>query len=125
MKEIIAIIRTNMMNRTRESLINMGFAAFTVRKVLGRGKGEVDFRALYAASEGIPDAIPHLKGDGPRLVSKRMLNLVVEEAKVEKAIEAIISANKTGNPGDGKIFILPIMGAVRVRTGEEGAAALT
>lgn len=124
MKEIIAIIRINMMNQTRHALVNAGFAAFTVRKVLGRGKGEVDFRALNAVSEGIQDALPHIKGEGPRLVSKRMLCIIVPDAQVATAVEAITNANKTGHSGDGKIFVLPIIDAVRIRTSESGAAAL-
>jgi len=124
MKEIIAIIRINMMNQTRQALIDAGFAAFTVRKVLGRGKGEVDFRAFNAVSEGIQDALPHLKGDGPRLVSKRMLCMTVDDAQVTKAVDAIINSNKTGHPGDGKIFVLPIIDTIRIRTSETGAAAL-
>jgi nitrogen regulatory protein PII 2 len=124
MKEIVAIIRTNMMNRTRQTLIDKGFAAFTVRKVVGRGKGEVDFKALNAVSEGIPDALPHLSSDGPRLVAKRMINLIVEDGQVPKAVEAIITANKTGHPGDGRIFIRSIIDSVRIRTGESGDAAL-
>lgn len=124
MKEVIAIIRINMMNQTRQSLVEAGFPAFTVRKVVGRGKGEVDFRALQAVSAGIPDAMPHIKGDGPRLVSKRMLIIMVEDAQVPALVNAITAANKTGNHGDGKIFVLPLTDAHRIHTGEHGAAAL-
>ncbi|KOR28339.1 nitrogen fixation protein [Achromatium sp. WMS2] len=124
MKEIVAMIRINMINQTRQALVEAGFSAFTVRKVLGRGKGEVDFRVLSAAAEGLPDALPHLNNDGPMLVAKRQLNIVVEDNQVEKVVETLIKINKTGNRGDGKIFIVPIDDAVRVRTREEGSAAL-
>jgi nitrogen regulatory protein PII 2 len=124
MKEIIAVIRLNMINQTRQALVDMGFPAFTVRKVLGRGKGEVDFRVLNAAAEGLPDAMAHLQGDGPPLVAKRVLNIVVPDEQVSKVVETIIATNKTGNRGDGRIFVVPIADAIRIRTREEGVAAL-
>jgi nitrogen regulatory protein PII 2 len=124
MKEITAIIRLNMINQTRQALVNMGFPAFTVRKVLGRGKGEVDFQIFNAAAEGLPDAMAHLKGDGPPLVAKRMLNIIVADEDVSKVVETIIAVNKTGNRGDGRIFVTPMIDAIRIRTREEGAAAL-
>ncbi|KOR33596.1 nitrogen fixation protein [Achromatium sp. WMS3] len=124
MKEIIAIVRINMINQTRQALVDIGFPAFTVHKVLGRGKGEVDFRVLDAAAEGLPDAMPHLNSDGPPLVAKRMLNIIVEDEQVEKIVSTLIKLNKTGNHGDGRIFINSIADAIRIRTREEGAAAL-
>lgn len=124
MKQIIAIIRINMINKTRQALVNEGFSAFTVRKVLGRGKGDVDFRVLHGAAAGSTDAIARLKDDGPMLVPKRMLNIVATDESVPKLVETIIRINKTDNKGDGKIFVLPIADAIRIRTGETGAAAL-
>jgi len=124
MKQIVAIIRMNMMNATKQALIESGFPAFTVRKVVGRGKGNVDYRVIRGAEVGAPEAIARLRDDGPMLVPKRMMNLVVPDEAVPKLIEAIIKTNRTGNRGDGKIFVLPIEDAVRVRTNERGATAL-
>jgi nitrogen regulatory protein PII 2 len=123
MKQVTAIIRMNMMNATKQALIEGGFPAFTVRKVLGRGKGNVDFRVITGAEAGAPEAIARLNG-GPMLIPKRMMILVVPDEAVPKLIEIIIKANHTGNRGDGKIFVQPIEDAVRVRTGERAGAAL-
>jgi nitrogen regulatory protein PII 2 len=125
MKQIIAIIRMNMMNVTKQALIEAGFPAFTVRKVLGRGKGNVDYRVIRGAEAGAPEAIARLKDDGPMLISKRMMTLVVEDGSVPKLIETIIKVNKTGNRGDGKIFVQPVDEAIRIRTGERASAAIT
>jgi nitrogen regulatory protein PII 2 len=124
MKQIIAIIRINKVNATKSALIDAGLPAFTVRRVLGRGKGNVDFRVIQGAEQGRPEAIARLKDDGPMLIPKRMMTFVVEDESVPKVISAVIEANKTGQKGDGKIFVLPLDNAVRIRTGETGAAAL-
>jgi nitrogen regulatory protein PII 2 len=124
MKQVIAIIRMNMMNATKQALIEAGFPAFTVHRVLGRGKGNVDFRVIQGAEAGAPEAIARLKDDGPMLIPKRLMNLVVPDELVPKLIETVIKINRTGNRGDGKIIVLPIEEAVRVRTNERGAAAL-
>lgn len=124
MKQVIAIIRMNMVNRTKQALVDAGFAAFTVRKVLGRGKGQVDFRVLHGAETGHSEAIAHLKDDGPMLIAKRMMTIVVPGDTVLKVVETIIKANQTGQPGDGKIFVLPVTEAIRIRTGETGEKAL-
>ncbi|MCI5143471.1 MAG: P-II family nitrogen regulator, partial [Candidatus Electrothrix sp. ATG1] len=55
---------------------------------------------------------------------KRVLTVVVEDDKVDDVVQAIIAPNKTGKPGDGKIFVLPVTDSVRVRTGESGEAAI-
>ena len=124
MKQIIAIIRINMVNQTKQALIDAGFPAFTVRKVLGRGKGNVDFRVLHGAEAGQDEAIARLKDDGPMLIPKRMMTIVVPDESAPKVIETIIQSNKTGRAGDGKIFVQPIAEAIRIRTGERDALAL-
>jgi len=125
MKQIIAIIRMSLVNRTKQALVDAGFGAFTVRKVLGRGKGQVDFRILHGAEQGHSEAIAHLKDDGPMLIPKRMMTIVVAAAAVPKVVEAIVKTNQTGKPGDGKIFVLPVSEAVRIRTGETSEKALS
>jgi len=118
MKEVMAVIRMNKINDTKRALNAAGITSFTATgRVQGRGKGLVDYRILHAAEEGVPEAIAQL-GDGPRLVPKRLITVVVSDDWVERTVEAIIKTNQTGNAGDGKIFVLPILEATRVRTGE-------
>ena len=123
MKQIVAIIRTQAINKTKEALIEAGISGFTARKVVGRGRGNVDFRVLRGAEAGQEEAIVRL-GDGPILVPKRMITVVVPDAMVATTVQAIIEANQTGSAGDGKIFVLPVKEVVRVRTGECGYEAL-
>lgn len=124
MKDVMAVIRQNMVNKTKKALSNAGISSFTATgAVLGRGKGLVDSKALTAASEGNEDAISQLSR-GPRLYPKRLLTIVVPDDKVKTVVDTIIKVNQTGNPGDGKIFVLPILEAVKVRTGEDGDAVL-
>ncbi len=124
MKEVMAIIRINKINQTKRALADAGVPSFTATgKVLGRGKGLVDYRILHAVEEGRDEAIS-LLGQGPLLVSKRLLSIVVPDDKVKVTVDTIIKANQTGNAGDGKIFVLPVMDSVRVRTGQSGDAVL-
>jgi len=83
----------------------------------------VDAKVLSAAGEGSIEAIEQLS-KGPRLYPKRLLTIVVPDDKVKLVVDTIIATNKTGHAGDGKIFVLPILEAVRVRTGEDGDAVL-
>ena len=123
MKEVLAIIRMDKLNVTKQALADAGFASMTARKVVGRGMGKVDYLLLQGAEEGYDEAIQQL-GPGPKLIPKRMINMIVPDDKVDLAIETIIKVNKTGSPGDGKIFVEPVLDAVRVRTGEAGDTAI-
>ena len=124
MKQVIAIIRMNMMNATKQALIEAGFPAFTARKVVGRGNGNVDVGVMQGAEAGAPEAIARLKDDGPMLLPNRMMTVAAPDEAVPKLIETIIRVNRTDKCGDGKIFVMPIEEAVRIRTGERGAAAV-
>ena len=120
MKEVMSIIRPNKINATKRALSDAGITSFTATgKVLGRGKGVVDYRILQGAEEGYQEAIG-LLGQGPRLVPKRLLTVVVTDDKVKLVVDTIIKTNQTGNAGDGKIFVLPVLESYRVRTGETG-----
>lgn len=123
MKEVVAIIRMNMMNRTKVALAEAGITSLTARKVVGRGKGKVDYLLLKGAQEGVDEAINQL-GPGPKLIPKRMLTVVVPDELVDTIVQTIIETNRTGSPGDGKIFVLPVLEAVRVRTGDTGPDVL-
>lgn len=125
MKDIMAIIRINKMNETKKALEEAGITSMTATgRVLGRGKGNVDYRILSGAQEGREEAISQLNANGPRLIPKRLITVVVPDKLVKKTVETIIKANQTGKPGDGKIFVLPVMEAYRVRTGETGDKVL-
>jgi nitrogen regulatory protein PII 2 len=123
MKEITAIIRMQKINATKQACVAAGISGFTAAKVQGRGRGNVDFRVLQAAQAGKEEAIAQL-GEGPLLTPERVLTFVVSDEQVETLVNTLISVNKTGDHGDGKIFVTNITDAVRIRTGERGQAAL-
>ncbi|HML73735.1 MAG TPA: P-II family nitrogen regulator [Anaerohalosphaeraceae bacterium] len=123
MKEVIAIIRINKMNETKRALADAGIYSLTARKVTGRGRGKINTLLLKGAENGYEEAINQL-GSGPRLFPKRMLTIVVPDAKVPTVVKTVIEVNKTGSPGDGKIFVQPLLDAVRIRTAEKGDKAL-
>ena len=123
MKEVLAVIRMNKMNDTKRALAEMGIGSLTARKVVGRGRGKVDYLLLKGAENGHEEAINQL-GPGPKLIPKRMLTIVVTDDKVPDVVQTIIEINKTESPGDGKVFVLPLDDAMRVRTGETGDSAI-
>jgi nitrogen regulatory protein PII 2 len=123
MKEIFAIVRMNKMNQTKRALSEAGISSITARDALGRGKGLVDMQLLEGAEKGYEEAISQL-GHTQRMIPKRALIIVVPDALVDKTVRTIIQVNQTGKSGDGKIFILPCLDAIRVRTGESGDAVL-
>lgn len=119
MKEVIAIIRLDMISETKKSLMYQGFNSLTYAKVKGRGKNKVE----YQLGEKDDDRMSST-AQGHRLITKKMLTLVVADEDVEKVVETIIKTNQTGNSGDGKIFVKDITNALRVRTNEEGKDAI-
>lgn len=119
----MAIVRMNMINKTKKALDEANVPSFTARECLGRGKGLVDFGVLRGAERGYEEAIAQL-GQSQRLIPKRWLTIVVPDKLVRKTVDTIIAANKTGKAGDGKIFVLPLSEAYRVRTGESGDRVL-
>ncbi|MGD9097689.1 MAG: P-II family nitrogen regulator [Desulfobacterales bacterium] len=123
MKEVVAIVRMNMMNRTKQALAEAGLGSITARNALGRGKGIVDMQLLQGAERGYEEAIAQL-GQSQRLIPKRAILMVVNDDLVEKAVETIITTNHTGKSGDGVIYVMPCTEAVRVRTGERGEDTL-
>jgi nitrogen regulatory protein PII 2 len=123
MKEVMAIVRFNMMNVTKRALADAGFYSLTTLKVTGRGKGNVDFFLLQGAETGHEEAIAQLSS-APKLIPKRLITLVVRDDQVKNAVKVITEVNQTGQKGDGKIFVLPITDAVRVHTGETGEKAI-
>lgn len=124
MKEVIAVVRMNMMNRTKAALSDAGVAAYFAHEAQGRGRGFVNLSLIEGAEQGYEEAAA-LLGEKGKLYPKRMVTAVMEDDQVEDVVQAIIEANKTGKPGDGKIFVLPVKDAVRIRTAERGKKSLS
>lgn len=136
MKEIMAVVRTNKTSATKKALIEAGVAGFTAFKVEGRGKIvtnpslilERKNELLLMAGEDQTGEAEKLITDflvGTSICPQRLFTILAHDDEVDKIVQAIIAANKTcNNVGDGKIFILPITDAVRVRTGETGETAV-
>ena len=123
MKEVIAIVRINMMNQTKQALTDCGVDAFFAHEAHGRGLGFVNPKVVEGAKQGYEEAASVL-GEKGKLYPKRLLTAVVEDSMVDCVVETIINTNQTGMPGDGKVFVVPISDAVRVRTGETGEKSI-
>ena len=126
MKEVMAIIRQNKVNQTKEALVKEGIPAFTCLKVLGRGKKTIDLsiiQDIVEAGEVPISTVGESLTEASRLIPKRFFTVIVEDAEVDKVVSIIIENNQTGNPGDGKIFVIPIEESIRVRSGEKNADA--
>jgi len=124
MREIMCFIRVNKVNDTKRTLAEHGFPAFTCCRCLGRGKKSIDpelLNTVLAAGELPLSPVGENLTEATRLIAKRFFTLIVDDKDVDKAVQAIIEVNQTGNPGDGKIFILPIEETFSVRTGEGSA----
>lgn len=113
-----------MMNETKQALSEAGIPMMTaIGGVYGRGKGLWEKKVIDAATKDVPEAIEHL-GKEPRLRPQRMLYVTVSDHNVDLTVQTIIETNRTGEPGDGKIFVLPEDDAIQVRTGTSGSLAL-
>jgi nitrogen regulatory protein PII len=111
-KKIEAIIRPFKLEEVKEALVEIGIRGLTISEVRGYGrqKGHTE---TYRGSEYRIEFVPKIK-----------IEVVVEDAKVEKVVDAILKTAKTGQVGDGKIFIYNVEDVVRIRTGESGKDAL-
>ncbi|MGB0414808.1 MAG: P-II family nitrogen regulator [Coraliomargarita sp.] len=112
MKLIKAIIKPFKLEEVKDALQDIGIAGLTATeaKGFGRQKGHTE---IYRGSEYTVDFLP-----------KTMIETVVEDDQADKAVEAIVKAAKTGKIGDGKVFVLPVEQAIRIRTEESGEDAL-
>ncbi len=112
MKKIEAIIKPFKMEDVKEALAEIGIEGMTVSEVkgFGRQKGHTE---IYRGSEYTVDFLPKVK-----------FEIVLADDRVQRAVDAIVASAKTGKIGDGKVFILPIEDAVRIRTEERGDSAI-
>jgi len=126
MKEIMAIVRPGKVTATKTALADAGYPSFTCQPVLGRGKKLMDPALVQAMVEegGVPEGPWGQAFSEPlHLIAKRMFTLIVEEEDVAPIVRLIMETNSTSTPGDGKIFVLPIIESYRVRNGERAADA--
>ena len=112
MKKVEAIIKPFKLDEVREALSEIGVSGLTVTEVkgFGRQKGHTE---LYRGAEYVVDFLPKVK-----------VEVIVADNLVERVIEAVIRAARTGKIGDGKIFVTSVEQVVRIRTGESGEAAV-
>jgi nitrogen regulatory protein P-II 1 len=112
MKLIEAIIKPFKLDEVKDALNEIGIEGITVSEVKGYGrqKGHTE---LYRGAEYVVDFIPKIK-----------LEIAVSNELVNKVVETILNTAKTGRIGDGKIFVIPLDEAVRIRTGEQGSDAI-
>ena len=112
MKQITAVLKPFKLEEVREALAECGVTGLTVTEVkgFGRQKGHTE---LYRGAEYVVDFLPKVK-----------VEVVVKDSEVERCVEAIVSAAKTGKIGDGKIFVTAVAQVVRIRTGETDESAV-
>lgn len=112
MKLITAIVKPFKLDAVREALADCGVSGLTVTEVkgFGRQKGHTE---LYRGAEYVVDFLPKTK-----------VEVVVQDADVERCLDAIVGAARTGKIGDGKIFVCPVEQVIRIRTGEQGGDAV-
>lgn len=112
MKKIEAVIKPFKLEEVKDALHEVGIEGMTVSEVkgFGRQKGHTE---IYRGSEYTVDFLPKVK-----------IEVAVTDEAVGKAIDAIVASAKTGKIGDGKVFVLPLEGVVRIRTDERGDAAI-
>ena len=112
MKKVEAVVKPFKLDEVREALSEIGVTGLTVTEVkgFGRQKGHTE---LYRGAEYVVDFLPKVK-----------VEVIVQDSMVDRAIEAIVKAARTGKIGDGKIFVTTVEQVVRIRTGESGEAAI-
>ena len=112
MKIVMAIIKPFKLDEVRDALTGVGVHGLTVTEVKGYGR-QKGHPEIYRGTEYAVNFLPKVK-----------IEVAVDSGQVDKVVEAITAAAKTGQIGDGKIFVFPLDHAVRIRTGEADAAAL-
>jgi nitrogen regulatory protein PII len=115
MKLIVAVIPPHKLDDVRKALVAHGIVRVTIHRVTGHGQASAAGTDLYRGAEVTPDLHPKVR-----------LEIAVNDTFVEPTIEAIIDGSRSGagQPGDGKIFVLPLEECIRIRTGERGSGAI-
>ncbi|HXH21394.1 MAG TPA: P-II family nitrogen regulator [Dehalococcoidia bacterium] len=113
MNKVEAIVRPERLEAVKDALAGAGFVGLNIVNVTGRGTQKGIVHAGRGGEEYRVDMLP-----------KSKIELVVRDSDTEKVVDIICKAARTGSIGDGKIFIIPVADAIRVRTGERGDAAL-
>ena len=116
MKEIIALVRREKTKATKQKLADQGFIPCTEKQILGRGK---QLGLHYPEGESRP--WPSL---GIPFLPKCMLTIFVNDEEVNRVVEILVDSNRTGEIGDGKIFVIDLPRCIRIRTGDEGSQAI-
>ena len=121
MKKIEAIIKPSKLDEVKEALHEVGVSGITVTEVkgFGRQKGHTE---LYRGAEYVVDFLPKVKLEV--VVEDALAERVVEDGLADRVVEAIAAAAQTGRIGDGKIFVIPVETALRIRTGERNDDAI-
>jgi nitrogen regulatory protein P-II 1 len=112
MKKIEAVIKPFKLDDVKEALNEIGIQGMTITEVKGYGR-QKGHKEIYRGAEYVVDFIPKVK-----------IEIVVDAERADQVVEAILESAKTGKIGDGKIFVLPVEEAIRVRTGEKGSDAI-
>lgn len=102
MKEILAIIRPNKVTKTKKALLEGGFPAFTCRKVYGRGKKPINIGNIEDKSKMT------------MLLPKRAFTIMIKDEDEEAVVNIIMNVNSDGNPGDGRIFVIPLIESYKI-----------
>lgn len=119
MKEIMAIIRPAKDRATKEALARIGCSGLSTLRVLGRGRQRgLSYRAPQ--DEGLKTSEPALM----RYLPKKMIHMVVTDQEAKPVVDTIIQVNRTGQYGDGRIFVLDVDEAYLIRTGEQGVSVI-
>ncbi len=113
MKKIEAIIRPERVNQLKNALVESGFSGLTTTQVTGRGAQRGIVHTGRSGQSVVIDMLPKVK-----------LEMVVSDSDVDRAVDVIVDVSRTGEIGDGKIFVHPVEQVVRVRTGERGESAI-
>jgi len=112
MKKIEAVVKPFKLDEVREALSELGVTGLTVTEVKGFGR-QKGHTGRYRGAEYVVDFLPKVK-----------VEVILQDALAERAIEAIVKAARTGKIGDGKIFVTAVEQVVRIRTGESGESAI-
>ena len=124
MKEVMAIIQLNKMEATKDALEVIGISSFTAYKASGRGK-QKGLQIPHPTPLDERDERDEWDEKRMKYIPKRMISVMVEDEFVPAVVAVITKVNRTGNYGDGRIFVSPMEESVRIRTGERGSVAIS